>query len=393
MIILKYIYLFFAFFALFFCGSFTLGPLSIRNYFALSLLAISTFAQKTIVDSTVRAFLWYLVILIFVNILNGCFSTSSFIKLMLAHQLPSFIVVYSLPKLLKNRQEVLVSMNLIVILFVINVVITYGQFVGNSSAILIQSFLGYGVSDFAGDQRLGSYLGGLTGNVVNNGYFIASMLPVSVIGIWSEKKYFRIIGYVILLVASYCIYIVQQRTTFLILLVFYVFLLLYKKDKILITMGVCLLCVVLFNADVFTGIDMGRLSVETSNDDRLALFADFYRFVNSPDIFLGGAQIFYDQYNGGAQHNTFTSALVLGGIPVFISFVWLMYKILCSLNQYRKKVYNNEIYNLPLCFGCVAFVLCSMTHSTGIQNDGLLFWLLYGLILSYNKVNSINVKK
>lgn len=392
MIVLKYIYLFFTFFALFFCGSLTVGPLSVRNYFALSLLAISVFGNKPFVDTTVRTFIWYLIIVIVVNILNGCFDTTLFTRMMLVYQLPSFIVVYSLPKLLQNRRDILASMILIVILLILNSVITFGQYAGNGSAILIQSLLGYDMTDSVADQRLGSYLGGLTGNVVNNGYFFAAMLPVSVIGLWSNKKIFRIIGYVVLLVASYCIYIVQQRTTFLILLAFYVFLILYKKDKILISMGLCLLSVIIYNADVFSAIDMGRLSLETSNDDRLALFADINRFIESSDVFLGGEQIFYDRYNGGVQHNAFTSAIVIGGIPVFISFVWLTLKIFRSLNKYRKKANIDEIYYLPLCFGCFAYFLCSMTHSTGIQNGGVLFWLLYGHILSFDKVNSINVK-
>ena len=383
-----YIYLFFTFFGLFFCGSFIVGPLSIRNYSALLLFATSVFVNrnKFFIDSTVRVFIWYLIILILVNILNGCFDTTHFTRMMLVYQLPSIIVVYSLPKLMKTKRDVLVTMVLIVILFLMNAAITFGQFTGNTTALLISEIIGFDSSNFDGDNRLGSYLGGLTGNVVNNGYFLSTMLPISVMGLWSEKKLFRFFSLGVLAIATYCIYIVQQRTAFIILLLFYTFLILLKRDKYIIAIAVCLLFISINKTNIFTSIDMGRLSLDTSNDDRLLLFENFFRFVKSPDILLGGAQIYYDVYRGGVQHNAFTSALIIGGIPVFITFLWLVFKIFKSLHQFYRN--NGNAYYIPLCLGCTAYFLCSMTHSTGIQNGGVLFWVLYGLILSFNNVKN-----
>lgn len=269
-----------------------------------------------------------------------------------------------------------------------NIAITYGQFIGNGTALLISEMIGFDMYDVVGDNRLGSYLGGLTGNVVNNGYLLSALLPVSIMGLWSNKKLIRVFSLVILALASYCIYIVQQRTAFLILMLLYAYLIIVKKNKVLIAMAVCLLLMFVYKLDIFSTIDMGRLSIETSNDDRLQLWKQFSRFSASPDIYLGGAQIYYNIYNGVVPHDPFTSALVIGGIPVFTAFLWLLFNIFKSLNLYRKRALQCDIYYLPLCLGCIAYFLCSMTHSTGIQNGGVLFWALYGLILSLNNIKN-----
>lgn len=380
---LLYIFLFFTFFAIFFCGSLKVGPLSLRNYSTVVLLVVSILAspKKSYIDTTIRAFIWYLVILIFVNILNGCLSTSLFIKMMLGYQLPSIVIVFALPKLLRSRQDVLATMIVFTLLFLMNLAVTYGQFIGNATAINIAEIIGFDMSDVEGDKQLGSYLGGLVGNVVNNGYFLASLLPVSVMGLWSKNKSFHILAYVVLAIASYNIFIVQQRTAFVILIIFLAFLLFYKRDKLLIVMAVCLGVALLYNSELFSSVDTGRLTLEESNDDRLQLWDDFLRFAGSNDIILGGAEKYY-MTGGGVQHNTFTSTIVLGGIPVFIAFCWLLVKIFKTLNKYRKQTLRDEVYYIPLYFGCFAYFLCSLTHSMGIQNEGVLFWTLYGLILS-----------
>lgn len=378
-----YIFLFLIFFAISFCGSLKVGPLSLRNYATLVLLVVSIFAspKKSYIDATVRAFIWYLVILIFVNILNGCLNTSLFIKMMLGYQLPSIVIVLALPKLLRSRQDVLATMIVFTLLYLMNIAVTYGQFIGNGTAITISEIIGFDMSEVEGDKQLGSFLGGLLGNVVNNGYFLSSLLPLSVMGLWSKNRTFHILGYVVLALASYNIFIVQQRTAFVILILFFALLLFYKRDKLIMVMAVCLCVALLYNSELFSSMDTGRLTLEESNDDRLQLWDDFLRFAGSNDIILGGAQKYYST-GGGTQHNTFTSSFILGGIPVFVAFCWLLVRIFRTLNKYSKQVFQDEVYYVPLYFGCFAYFLCSLTHSMGIQNDGVLFWTLYGLILS-----------
>ena len=97
---------------------------------------------------------------------------------MLVYQLPSLIVVFALPTFLRNKKEILGTMIIFFILYLLNVAITYGQFIGNKTALLISSFIGLDMTDVVRENQLGSFLGGLTGNVVNNGYFLSSCIPL-----------------------------------------------------------------------------------------------------------------------------------------------------------------------------------------------------------------------
>lgn len=392
-----YSYIFFTLFAIFFCGSLSLGAITLRNLSGLLFLIVAIFLNrnKFVGDKTCFVFVCYLFVCIMVNVLNGCLLTTPFIRMMLVYQLPSIILLYSLPKLLKSIEEITVVFYIIIILYLINSVITYGESVDDYTCWSIANMVGLETRDEVEDDAFNIFLPGLTGNVVNNGYFAATLLPVVLVGLWSKSKMKSCLSYMGLVWFSYSIIIIQQRMAFLSLIFFVIIMILQKKNKHLLYISVFLLLYSLYNGNILSMTDMGRLSADTEDESRARLFKQFSNFMSSSDFILGGSETYYKKY-GGIQHNAFTSAVVIGGIPLFISFLHLCITFITSLfYHYKYSMKNGNVLYRPLCIGCVIYFLYSMTHSEGIQSGGVLFWCLYGLILaldncSGNKVNCEN---
>lgn len=392
-----YCYIFFTLFAIFFCGSLSVGPLTLRNLAGLMLLLFAFFYDKSkfVGDNTCRVFAYYIVICIIVNVINGCFFSTPFIRMMLVYQLPSVILVYSLPKLLKRKEDIIVTFYIMILLYTINTIITYGESINNDFCWSVANLVGLEIHDDVEETEFYSFLPGLTGNVVNNGYFAATLLPVVLVGLWAKSKTKIWLSYIALAWFSYSIIIIQQRMAFLSLIFFIIIVIFQKKNKLLFYIALCLVLYSLYNGTLFGSFDFGRISAETDDDDRARLFKQFSNFMSSSDFILGGSETYYKKY-GGIQHNAFTSAVVIGGIPLFISFLHLCITFITSLfYHYKYSMKNGNVLYRPLCIGCVIYFLYSMTHSEGIQSGGVLFWCLYGLILaldncSGNKVNCEN---
>lgn len=385
--IVLYTYLFLSLFALFFCGSLTIGPLSLRNYSSLLLVVVAFIAgrKEYKIDKVVRHFVIYIILCVIVNIINGSFLSTPFIRMMLVYQLPSIIVLFSLPKLLNDKEDLVAIIFIIALLYVVNMLITYGEYIGNSFAWSIAFLVGLEMPDSVETFEFGSFLAGITGNVVNNGYFLATFLPVVSICIWKDRFLYRLTGYLLLFVAAFVIYIVQQRMAFLSLAFFLFLVFIYKKDKYIIIGTLVLFLYIQIYGNMFSSVDMGRLSSETSNDDREYLWTQFKVFANSPEILFGGLKAYFEKYHFTMQHNAITSSFVIGGIPIFISFVILSYHIFKSIYSHLKNVKTVNIAYVPLCTGCFIYYFYSMTHSQGIQNGAVHFWLLYAIILAYDK--------
>ena len=392
--IILYIYLFLSFFALFFCGSLTIGPLSLRNYSSLLLMvtALIVGSKKYQIDKVAKYFFIYIIVCVFINLVNGSFLSTQFIRMMLVYQLPSIIVLCFLPKLLNDREDLVAIISIVSLLYVINLFVTYGEYIGNSFSWEIASIVGVEMPDSAEEFELGSFLPGITGNVVNNGYYLATFLPIVSVCIWKERFHYRLNGYLMLFAAAYVIYIVQQRMAFLSLIFFLILIYLYKKDKYIIIGTIALGLYVFYSGDMFDTVDMGRLSSDTSNEDRDLLWTQFCAFANSSDIILGGLQIYFGKYHFTIQHNAITSSFVIGGIPVFVSFVILSFYIFRSLYIHIKKGKSFNLVYVPLSIGGFIYYCYSMTHSQGIQNGGVHFWFLYAIILAYDNIYEFKEK-
>lgn len=382
---LKYIFLTFVFFSLFFLGSFHLGYLTMRNVATILLFIVALFMPRSNVklDGVIKTFIVYLVVLFFCNLINGEIISERFIHIAFAFLFPSAVSLFALPKFLRDKKDFLFVIGFVVILYIFNALVSYGQYANNRFAWLISSAIGYETPEKTGRFFLGSFIPGLTGDIVNNGYFLATFVPIAAMGILMKKKVWNIVGYFTLLFSGFCMYVVQQRMAFLCLALFVVFLALVKRDRVLVFSAVVVLFYVGFQGNPLDSINTGRLD-QTEDEGRMRLFEYFIEYVQSPDSFFGGINAYVKKYET-VQHNSFTSAFVLGGVPTFIVFVVMFFKIVYNLFKTAISSMRSDPIPCSLAVSCLIYVAYGMTHSSGLQNDGLFFWISYAILISYNK--------
>lgn len=386
---IKYLLLFWFLLSLFFLGSYKVGDYSIRNYMTLVFLLISINIprkENILNDGIVRAFLSYVIVLVFCNIVNGEVFTIQFVHLIIAYLLPSIVVLYGVPKYLNTKKDIFFVLSLLIFFYIVNLFVTYGQYVGNMFAWSISSAIGFkDTGDDAEQYLLGSYLSGITGNVVSNGYFLASFIPISTIGLFSKNRFYKIVGYLILAFASICIFVVQQRMAFLILMFYVSFLAFIKRDRYLPFLVVIVLVYSILQDLSFNTFDTGRLSMDTDNEDRIMLFEHFFNFANSENILFGGYENYQNNY-GDIQHNSFTSVVILGGIPSLIAFSVLFYRVVKNLGKLMLITMNSQPIICSLSIGGLIYAFYGMTHSQGLQNEGLYFWTLYAVLIAVQRI-------
>lgn len=385
--LIKYLFISIVLFSLFFLGSFKIGPLTMRNYMTVILFVIVFFLPKKEKksDSVVTMYGVYIGMLLFCCMINGTLTSFRLVRIILAFIFPSVVVLYSLPKLITSRRDLFVTILIICVLYLLNTGITYGQYIGNSLCWQISYLIGFQIPEEAEALTLGSFLPGLTGDVVNNGYFLGCLVPVITCTLFLENKLGKIVGYILLGVSVLVTFYVQQRMAFLCIALYVMFLAFIKKEKFLrVSAFIMILALFVYGFD-FSSLNLGRMTLETSNDDRAHLFDVFMSFAGSQYVFFGNYEA-YLTYFGGIQHNSFTGATTLGGIPLLIVFSILTYKILLRLYRVTNDNINQYPLILSFAISCVLYVGYEQTHSAGIHNEGLLFWISYSLLLTCERL-------
>ena len=336
-------------------------------------------------DNLVNTFIVYIVVLLFCNFVNGELLSASFVQTIIGFMMPSIVVLYGMPKFLQTKNDIIFIFSLLTAFYLINIFITLGQFVGNDIAWYISNTIGFETPDDAEEFKLASFLPGMLSNVVRNGYFIASFLPIATVTVLSKKIPHQIIGLFILLLATVCAFVVQQRMSFLFILFYILFLTFVKQNRLLVSLIIVTLVYLTIQGISF---DTGRLDINTENDDRMGLFATFINFISTEDVVFGGYENYLQKY-GGNQHNSFTSVVVLGGIPSLIAFSVLFYRMLKKIVRFILVSMNTQPIICSLCITCFIYAFYGMTHSTGIQNDGLYFWLSYSIVIATQRIEKL----
>ena len=260
------------------------------------------------------------------------------------------------------------------------------SFYNNPIAWIIGDYISkteVGAEEYLANHNLDTFINaaityGIMGNVVVNGYFMASMLPIITYRIWSKFINNRIFGYIILGACLFCIFCIQQRMAALCTILF-LSILLYKKSKRHpILWGLIIVTAIGFaiNSIDFSHIEAGRFSIDVDNSSRTSLFSQFLQYLSTGDALIGG----YDKYCSfyGEQHNTFLDVITrdgLIGLPVFLIY------FIVSLNYYIS--YSKQKMSIStLCgYAGLIYLLYSQTHSTGIQSGVSIFWLINLLLI------------
>lgn len=375
-----------------------IGPLSLRHVSTILLLGLAIVLRKRIYikNWSFPLYLGYLSVAIFCCMINGDIYTRAFWQSLYTYHLPCIAIALGLPALVKNIDQVKLFVWALIGLYVINSLISFFQYFNFELAWTIATRLSSSAEEGmnkaimyseSSDSLIGySLVAGVFGFVVTNGYFLATYLPVFTHGIYDKKKIKKLVSIVFFIFAGIAIFITQQRMAFVSFVLFASFFLWFGMDKkwSFIAIFIGLIAISYYGIN---NIEMGRLSTNTNNDTRIHLFYYFFDFLDRGYWAFGSSEAYTKLYDK-AQHNTFLSAWVGGGIPSFLIFTILYFKLFRDnmnkiLTLKRKKILYP--YTLSFAVASLIFLLYSLTHSAGVNSGSPMFWIVYTMMcISYN---------
>lgn len=391
--ILEYIQYTLLIYILFFGSQIHIGPLSLRNILSLLVLAYIVLKNKHVyIDKPIFIYILFLIVYLICNVINGDFFTVDFLRSFLGNHLVSLLSIWIIMILVNSKEQLIKIIKIITAIYLFNIVLSIFQFYNNGWAWMLAAAL----SDHAinhvnnslafidsGESALNrSIVMGITGFVVTNGYFISVFCSVAAYKIWDSKIKNILLGILLLLMALYGAYVTQQRMALLsVLLIIFVITNLKLKWKSVFFYIVLIFFFISYLSEM--DVDLGRLSSETDNSDRLNLFSSFGSFIDSPSLVLfGGLTQYLQHYGGIVQHNVILGSWVIGGILSMLLIIVLLlltsFDSLKILIRYSKKA---NYYPIIFAISCLSFNLYSMTHSMGLHTGEPFFWLSYALMI------------
>lgn len=390
----RFLLFFLIVFSLLFGGTLRIGVLSFRHICMLILVAYSIKNwSKVNFGLSGKLYLVYLGFYLFASFFNGELYSFTFLQSFFTYHLPCLSMIMALPLLIKTEKDIRTMTIVITVLYLFNAIVTVFQYNGSPIAWAIGNSISemseehYEVAEKLINSGKGllynAVITGITGFVVSNGYFCATYLPVVTKGLYGKFNKEWIWPVAVLVFSFITIFYIQQRTSFYLAIVYLVFFLI-ARSKMSMTFFLIFLFV---SYGIYGGIgesqDIGRLSLSENLENRVLLFDHFFAFLNSDIMFWGGLESYMKNF-GMVQHNTLLASWVYGG---FLSFlVYCVLYFLLFINMAKKVLKNIKYSHLhvnSIAFGCagVIYLLFSLSHSDGVHNGSVMFWLVYLLFV------------
>ena len=385
---------------LFMTSNKVIGPLCMRHIVALCLFIYSCFyIKKFRFDRIETLFFAYLFVYIICNIVNGEFFLTTFFTNFLSYHFSSIVLILSIPIIVKSKRDLNLFVGAIAISYFSNCILTIGQFFSFPPSWEIGQMVNDGLTrELENNADIFEYDGGLlgrtitagfTGFVVTNGYFTTCYLPIAHQVLKAHSKY--VFFPILIIVALAVTFINQERAAMLLVLLYFLFyvFMYYKPSKLFLLFGGLLLLFFYCQDAIFNSMEMGRL-MEFSDSTRGKLWRDFRQFLYTDQLYFGGLDNYISVYKVN-QHNCLLAAWTIGGIFTFLSFCVLYFYALYELARmlFNWDFIKSNIIFFSLATSCGLYLLYSLTHSSGLQNDGVMFWLPYTLLLVYKKLYNI----
>lgn len=401
---------FFIVFPFLFLGGVHIGPVSVRMIIAYGLLVYALIHSSTDYLPTrgIQMYFVYLAVYIFVNLLNLTAFTSIFVKDLIAVHFVCCIAIYTFPRIFKTEDSIQGAYFILVFGFLLDAIISILQYqnipLGWAVGMSINPFDMEEIEEFqtSSDGGFGhAFIPGIMGKVTSNGYFIATMLPAVTYYIWDRFKFKTLWSLIIFALAGLCVFYIQQRMVLVVFIAYLFSIILMKKTSTVAKLSLFFSAVIFltYSLDYFLAFDysqIGRLS-NLEDKQRGSLFIVFLDFIeNSHNLLLGNNQILSPEDKKLfliIGHNTFTDAMRLGGIFLFLTFIVLFFylcKTLIAIFLFSRR--ENDFRTMGMSIGCLCFLLYSQTHSTGVQSGSFMFWVLYMLTLQSNRVKYESIK-
>ena len=321
---------------------------------------------------------------------------SVFLTNIVTYHLSSIAIICALPIIINSRSDLNIFLSALTIIFVLNSILTILQFNNSHWAWAIGQLVNNGLSrELEANSDLidsGNLVGrtitaGLTGFVVTNGYFTSTFLPISVER-FHENNFWNFIGLTFIMILTLIVvYANQERSSMVLVLVFMVYYFTFMR-KVSKTIPFVLLFFIVFYflSGFIQTIDWGRLE-NLQDAGRISHIEQFISYLSTDKALFGGFYHYIGSHESN-QHNCLLAAWTMGGIFTFVSFsVFFFYSIHVLLSKtrlnYRKKFGITPVF---LAVSCLIYHAYSLTHSSGVHNDGMMFWIPYVLLLSCERI-------
>lgn len=398
-----YILIIFSF--LFMTNNKIIGSLCARHICAILLLFYAVLHKKRItIDKYEKHFFIFVCIYIIASIINSEFFRAYYIPNFISYYFSAFVLILGIPTIISTKDQLYTFMYAIFITFVLNSALTLFQFLNFDWAWELGTMSNAGLLRemetnswlFESGNTTGfigrTITAGFTGFVVTNGYFTTCYFPTALFA--CEKLRNRRLWMIFTI--TLCVlttFVNQQRSGFFFVILFIIFYLIFLyKDKIKsYLLFPIILFAVIYLPSFLQAIDFGRL-LDFQDSTRDSISNNFYSFITTVDSFFGGMSVYTEQY-GIMQHNSIKGAWVISGFWGFLCYL-ILYLRLCI--RLLKKVYLHVFYSkytlleVLLSISCLLYLAYSLTHASGLHNDGMMFWLTYSLLLTYERLDTRN---
>ena len=373
------------------------GPISARNVSAIIILILAIHKKPiyALSNNVKLYFIWVGVYILLCFIGDSLFSPVVY-KNLVGYHLISIIIIFSVPRLIKNYSQLKCILIWLIIFYLFNCFITWLQYNNNPVGWFIGNYISpFNETKYEKIENMSqvdnflsmSVCGGINGFVVTNGQFVAGFLPIASVLLWLRDKKSIILGLCFSIIAIYTAFCIQQRMAFLICAIYCFILFVYRarlSGKTLIFLAILLIICVYPELLSFDTDSLGRLF---STDDNIRSNTLLYveQYVSRLDnIFIGNPvpPLEHDPVTLAMCHNCILDSFRRAGILGLILFVFLFLALIKEcFKSFITATKNNDAYTTVFSLSCLFFLLYSLTHSSNVTSGDVFTWISYAFML------------
>lgn len=385
-------------------GSVEVGPLSIRVYSTVAMIAILLYNRMKnkesyvfIEHSMLKIYIIFVIIMGVTQFINGDIYEYQYFKRLLAYHLVCVVTFLSIEYFVNSSKDLKRTIILLSIVLLFNNVITILQFTGNYLGWQIGMLFGdinnfYDVADTHNSLIGYSNTPGIYNHVVLNAFVIAVISPLTLCLVDNSNKIIiRLFGLVSFVIAFLACFMTQQRAAFylfLLCIVVYIFIEI-KKYPIIIFVSSLLLMLFVDNIN-FGNIDIGRLS-NTTDDSRSYLYRNAFAFIS--DHPLWGGPMLFQKIAGKSSHNVVLDSWICAGFMGFIIMMMLLCKTLCySVKTFFEgiRIKGQNRYMVFCAIAVINAMVYGFTHNTSYLTGDVIIFIVLALMLKTLKINILS---
>lgn len=377
-----------------FMGGFIVGAFSIRIYVSVVIFLWLLFTGSRF-KITKEIGLFYMFILFYwiALAINGELAEVDFLKYCLGRYFICITAIYSITIIVNKPQILRNVVYLFVGIGVINGVISFLQFIGNPTAIIIPLFF-YPTRDLQEslevfdqfESGLGVGVVGLFGSIVKNGYLSAVFAALSPILYESAKKKWQQLGALIVMsFLLYSVFLTQQRLVLILVTGFFLFYF-YKNRRLffaIVGLSIILFYYFSFQEIIFNEDKLGRLA-QLNDSGRIKIYSLGFEFVKNNFLFGGQNAFGYVLSSYGfrvySSHNFFLNAFIYSGFIGAVFIIILFFKMLVQASKVIFRKIEKNKFSFFLAAALLVYLLNSLTHNASLVTGDEYIWMLFALL-------------